>query len=270
LESRVEKTKIIIDMILDRIIEAKRKEVERLKSARPVTELERMARSLPPARDFRRALAGKDCAIIAEIKRRSPSKGKLREDFDPEAFARIYEAGGAAAISVLTDRDFFGGDATHLAAVRNVTRIPLLRKDFIIDPCQIYQTRILGADALLLIAGLFDKEPLREFIDLSRSLGLAALVEVHTGEEAERAVAAGADIIGINNRDLRTFRTDLRTSLSIVLRVPEDKIVVSESGIETRADVEGLMKAGIHAFLVGEALMRAGDMGERLKELRGQ
>lgn len=256
-------------MILNRIIETKKREVSRLKSRTPLPELERMARDLPPPRDFRGALGGRDCAIIAEIKRSSPSKGRLREDFDPEAFARIYEAAGAAAISVLTDRDFFEGDGRYLEAVRKAASLPLLRKDFIIDPCQILETKILGGDALLLIAGLFDEKPLREFIDLARSLGLAALVEVHTGEEAERAVAAGADIIGINNRDLRTFRTDLRTSLSIAPRVPEDRIAVSESGIETRADIERLAGAGIRCFLIGEALMRAADPGKKIRELLG-
>jgi indole-3-glycerol phosphate synthase len=255
-------------MILNRIIETKKREVALLKSVRSMPELERMARDLPPARDFKGALAGKDCAIIAEIKRRSPSKGTLREDFDPGEIARIYEGGGAAAISVLTDRDFFGGDGKYLAAVRNITRIPLLRKDFIIDPCQVYETRILGGDALLLIAGLFNEKNLRDFIDLSHDAGLSALVEVHTREEAARAVAAGAEIIGINNRDLRTFRIDLRTSLELASLIPAGRVVVSESGIETRADIEEMMKAGIHAVLVGEVLMRAGDMGEKLRELR--
>jgi indole-3-glycerol phosphate synthase len=257
-------------MILDQIIEAKKKEVARLKSVMPISELERMARDLPPARDFKGALAGKDCSIIAEIKRSSPSKGRLREDFDPEEIARMYEAGGAAAISILTDRDFFEGDGTYLNAAKIVTRIPLLRKDFIIDPCQVYQTRILGGDALLLIASLFDEQALREFIDLARSIGLSALVEVHTGEDAVRAVAAGAEIIGINNRDLKTFRTDLRTSIELAALIPSGRVVVSESGIENRADIERLMKAGIHAFLIGETLMKAGDMGEKLRELMGQ
>jgi indole-3-glycerol phosphate synthase len=257
-------------MILDRIIETKKKEVALLKSVRPVPELELMARDLPPARDFKGALTGRDCSIIAEIKRRSPSKGRLRKDFDPEEIARTYEAGGAAAISILTDRNYFEGDGAYLAVAKKVTGIPILRKDFIIDPCQVYETKILGGDALLLIAGLFDEKELREFIDLSHSLGLSALVEVHTGDEAARAVAAGAGIIGINNRDLKTFRTDLRTSIELAALIPSGRIVVSESGIEKRADIERLMEAGIRSFLVGEALMRAGDMGEKLRELMGQ
>jgi len=256
-------------MILNQIIEVKKREVARLKSVRPMPELEQMARDLPPARNFRDALAGRDCSIIAEIKRRSPSRGRLRENFDPEKIARTYEAGGAAAISILTDRNFFEGDGAYLAVVKKVTRIPLLRKDFIIDPCQVCETKILGGDALLLIASLFDEQGLRDLIDLSHALGLSALVEVHTGEEAARAVAAGAGIIGINNRDLKTFRTDLRTSVELATLIPPGRIVVSESGIEKRADIERLMKAGIHAFLIGEALMKAGDMGEKLRELRG-
>jgi indole-3-glycerol phosphate synthase len=257
-------------MILDQIIATKKREVASLKRVRPVPELELMARGLPPARDFKGALTGRDCSIIAEIKQRSPSKGRLRKDFDPEEIARTYEAGGAAAISILTDRNYFEGDGAYLAVVKKVAGIPILRKDFIIDPCQIYETKILGGDALLLIAGLFNEEELRELIDLSHSLGLSALVEVHTGDEAERAVAAGAGIIGINNRDLKTFRTDLRTSIDLAALIPSGRIVVSESGIEKRADIERLMEAGIRSFLVGEALMRAGDMGEKLRELMGQ
>jgi len=257
-------------MILDKIIATKKKEVALLKSVRPVPELELMARDLPPARDFKGALTGRDCSIIAEIKRRSPSKGRLRKDFDPEEIARTYEAGGAAAISILTDRNYFEGDGAYLAVVKKVAGIPILRKDFIIDPCQVYETKILGGDALLLIAGLFDEKELREFINLSHSLGLSALVEVHTGDEAARAVAAGAGIIGINNRDLKTFRIDLRTSIELAALIPSGRIVVSESGIEKRDDIERLIEAGIRSFLVGEALMRAGDMGEKLRELMGQ
>lgn len=257
-------------MILDRIVETKKREVAHLKSMVPISELERMARDLPPARDFKGALASVKCPIIAEIKRSSPSKGKLREDFDPEEIARIYEAGGAAAISVLTDKEYFEGDGTYLVAVKQVTRIPLLRKDFIIDPCQVYETKVLGGDALLLIAGLFDEQALRDFLDLSHDLGLSALVEVHTVEEAAMAVAVGAGIIGINNRNLKTFRTDLKTSLSIAPLIPNERIVVSESGIEKRQDIERLMGSGIRCFLIGETLMRAADIGEKLRELMGQ
>lgn len=256
-------------MILERIIKTKKREVSRLKEIRPLAEIRRMAEDLPPARDFRKALAGKDCAIIAEIKQRSPSKGRFRADFDPLRIAAIYEANGAAALSVLTDSDYFGGDGDDLAGVRMVTGLPLLRKDFIIDPYQVYETRVLRGDALLLIAGLFREKELKEFLDLAGSLGLGALVEVHTREEAMRAVSAGAEVIGINNRNLETFKTDCNTSLEIAPLLPAGRIVVSESGIEGRGDIDRLLKAGIHAFLVGEALMKAGDMGAKLRELLG-
>jgi indole-3-glycerol phosphate synthase len=256
-------------MILDQIIEAKKKEVARLKEIGPISVFDRIVRELPPTRDFHNACTGSDCAIIAEIKRRSPSKGALCTDFDVPRIARIYEANGAAAISVLTDRDFFGGNATFLAAAKRVCALPVLRKDFIIDPYQVYETRVLGGDALLLIAGLFDEKELGEFVDLARSLGLSALVEVHTGVEAERAVNAGAGIIGINNRDLKTFVTDIRKSIEIAPMIPPGRIVVSESGIGKRGDIELLMAAGIHVFLVGETLMREDDKGAKLMELRG-
>jgi indole-3-glycerol phosphate synthase len=257
-------------MILDEIIAVKKKEVAHRKEIRPIRELERAAEHLPPARDFRKALAGRGCAIIAEIKRRSPSKGRLCGDFDPVKMAKTYEANGAAAISVLTDRTFFEGDDAYLQAVKKAASLPVLRKDFTIDSYQVYETRVLGGDALLLIASLFEGKELKALIGLARSLGLSALVEVHSEEEAAKAVAADACIIGINNRDLRTFKTDLGKSLELARVIPADRIVVSESGIETKADIGRLSRAGIHAFLVGEALMRAADAGEKLRELAGK
>ncbi len=256
-------------MILDRIIAAKRDEVAHLKYSKPVSELNKIVCDLPPPRDFRKALNGGDCSIIAEVKRSSPSRGRLREDFDPLEIASIYEENGAAAISVLTDRKFFEGDKAYLSAIKKIVDIPLLRKDFIIDSCQIYETRVLGGDAVLFIVRLLKDEQLRECIHLAAELGLDSLVEVHSGEELDRAIAAGADIIGINNRNLETFSTDLTTSIELASCIPEDRIVVSESGINTRKDIETLMKAGIHSFLVGEALMRAADIGGELKELLG-
>jgi indole-3-glycerol phosphate synthase len=256
-------------MILDRIITAKRDEVAHLKYSKPVSELKRVIRDLSPPRDFRKALTGGDCSIIAEVKRSSPSRGRLREDFDPLEIASIYEENGAAAISVLTDREFFEGDKAYLSAIKKIVDIPLLRKDFIIDSCQIYETRVLGGDAVLFIVRLLKDEQLREYIQLAAELGLDSLVEVHSGEELDRAIAAGADIIGINNRNLETFSTDLTTSIELASCIPEDRIVVSESGINARKDIETLMKAGIHSFLVGEALMRADDIGGELKELLG-
>jgi indole-3-glycerol phosphate synthase len=257
-------------MILDRIIETKKKEVARLKQIRPISELEQMVRNVAPARGFRQALARGDCSIITEIKRRSPSKGRIRNDFNVTEIAKTYEAKGAAAISVLTDREFFEGDGAYLEAVKGVSSIPVLRKDFIIDPYQVYETKVLGGDALLLIAGILEENELKELLLLARSLGLSVLVEVHSEEETAKAVASGAGIIGINNRDLRTFSTNIERSIELAPLIPKDRIVVSESGIGKRADIERLMEADIHAFLVGETLMRADDIGEKLRELTGK
>ncbi len=255
-------------MILGQIVEVKRKEVARLKETWSIPTFERLVRDLPPTRDFGKALTTGDCAIIAEVKRRSPSKGLLCGDFDVSALARTYEANGAAAVSVLTDRLFFGGDDSYIAAVKRACNLPVLRKEFIIDPYQVYETRILGADALLLIAAILEKQELDRLLRLAQALDLSTVVEVH-GEE-EIAAAAGAQIIGINNRDLKTFTTDINTSLRLAPLLPPGRIVVSESGIENRADVELLMEAGIRAFLVGETLMRAGDRGAKLRELAGK
>ena len=257
-------------MILDRIVEAKRKEVASMKELRPLSRLEEALRNLSLPRDFRRAISNLPCAIIAEVKRHSPSKGRIREDFNPFKIATIYQENGAAAVSVLTDEEFFEGRRTYLSDIREIVDLPLLRKDFIIDPYQIYETRVLGGDALLLIASLLEEEQLREFIRLTKALSLSPLVEVHTREELDKALAAGAEIIGINNRDLRTFSTDLGISLDLIPFIPGNRIVVSESGINTRDDIETLMKAGIHSFLIGEALMRAEDIGGKLRELLGE
>ena len=207
---------------------------------------------------------------IAEVKRRSPSKGILREDFNHTKIASIYEKHGAAAISVLTDQKFFGGNARYLADIKETVHLPLLRKDFIIDQYQIYETRSLHGDALILIAGILEKEQLREYIRLTESLGLSALVEVHFKEDLDKALDSGANIIGINNRNLSTFSTELHTSLTLIPHIPADKIIISESGIQVRNDIETLMKAGIHAFLIGEILMRSENIGEKLSELLGK
>lgn len=254
-------------MILDRIIAAKKEEVERSRRRTPLARIEQAARSAPGARDFRAALAGRECAIIAEVKRRSPSRGVLREDVDPLRMAALYRDNGAAAVSVLTDGPFFGGSSDDLNAVSRSAGIPVLRKDFIIDPFQIYEARAAGADSLLLIAGLLEQERLQDFLEISKSLGMTPLVEVHEREDLAKAHDAGAEIIGINNRDLRTFRTDLAKTLEMAARIPGDRIVVSESGIATRDDIRRLMDAGVHAFLVGEALMAAPDAGKKLREL---
>jgi indole-3-glycerol phosphate synthase len=256
-------------MVLERIVKAKRREVASRKEIVPLSRLREAMMDLPPPRDFMGAINRLSCSIIAEVKKRSPSKGKIRGDFDPLKIAALYQENGAAAVSVLTDEEFFGGNRTHLAGIKEVVDLPLLRKDFIIDPYQIYETRVLGGDALLLIAFLLEGQ-LKEYIRLTQKVGLAALVEVHTREELNKAVAADAEIIGINNRDLKTFSTDLRTTLELAPFIPEDRIVVSESGINTREDIEALMQTRVHSFLVGEALMRAEDIGGKLRELLGR
>jgi indole-3-glycerol phosphate synthase len=256
-------------MILNQIVARKRAEVEEDRKRKPLPVLKETLEKAPPARNFREAISTPGCAIIAEVKRKSPSKGLIRETFDPCEVARLYEANGAAAISVLTDETFFGGHKDYLSQIKENVSLPLLRKDFIIDPYQVYETKCIGGDAILLIAGLLGKE-LDHYIGLAESLGLFPFVEVHSREELETALAAGAKMIGINNRDLRNFATDLKTCLELTPLVPKDRILVGESGIQTRADVEALMKVGIHAFLVGEALMRADDIGAKLRELLGR
>jgi indole-3-glycerol phosphate synthase len=257
-------------MILDSIVKVKDNEVIARKALRPLAALEKMIAGLPPARDFKAALipdAG--CTIIAEVKRRSPSRGLLRVDFDPVRIALEYECHGAAAISVLTDETFFGGGDADLAAVKSAVALPVLRKEFIIDPYQVYETRAIGADALLLIAAILTEEQLRDYLTLAGSLDLAALVEVHDREDLEKALAVGAKIVGINNRDLKTFVTDIRTSISLAPLIPKDRIAVSESGIRTRGEIETLLATGIRTFLIGETLIAAREIGPKLKELRG-
>lgn len=205
-------------------------------------------------------------SVIAEIKKASPSRGLIRQDFDPETIARSYEKAGAAAISVLTDQTFFGGSLQDLTMVRRAVSIPVLRKDFIVDRYQLLESRVAGADAVLLIAAVLGQE-LAEFLEMSRSLGLEVLVETHTEEEVLLALASGAPIIGINNRDLKTFEVNLRTTLDLAPLVPTDRVLVSESGIRDKQDLIRLAGAGVRAVLVGETLMRAEDPGQKLKEL---
>jgi indole-3-glycerol phosphate synthase len=256
-------------MILDKIIETKKEEVEQLKKQTTVSALERTIARLEPCRSFRQALISEDCNIIAEVKCASPSRGRLIADFDPVRIAGVYEQNGAAAISVLTDEKYFAGYKNYLTQIRQKVKLPLLRKDFIIDPLQIYETRAIGADAILLIVHVLG-EKLTEFILLSKELGLSSLVEVHTEEELDLALAADAEIIGINNRNLDTFVTDIETSRKLRARIPEGFIVVAESGIMSRADIDILMQANIHAFLIGEALITAPDIGKKLRTFKGE
>lgn len=257
-------------MILQKIVENKKDEIVRQKEILPLAELRQLLTDRTPTRDFAGAIRGRDCAVIAEVKRSSPSQGRIREDFDPVAIARMYEENGASAVSVLTERKFFQGRAAYVPRIAKAVNLPILRKDFIVDPYQIVETRVLGGDALLFIARLLDAAKLLDFIGLASELGLAALVEVHDEEDLGKAVAAGARLVGINNRDLATFRTDLEVSIRLARRVPNGITVVSESGINGRRDIERLMESGIHAFLVGESLMREADIGKKLRELLGK
>ena len=251
--------------ILERILEVKRAEVARARDS----TTEAKARAAPPPRDFLAAIRKKSPAVIAEIKRASPSKGVLREDFDPAAIARSYEKGGAACISVLTDREFFQGAPEHLGAARDACALPALRKDFVIDPWQVFESRALGADCILLIAACLQAAEMRELERVAQGLGMAVLVEVHDGNELERALELETPLVGINNRNLRTFETRLETTLELLARLPKGRIVVTESGILNTADVARMRRHGVGAFLVGEAFMRAVDPGAELKKLFG-
>ncbi len=217
--------------------------------------------------DFALALGGDHTRLIAEVKRASPSRGILCPDFNPVELARSYAHGGAAAISVLTEANYFDGSLDHLAAIREETRLPLLRKDFIFDPYQVYESRAYGADALLLIVASLSQEQLGELLWLSHSLSLSCLVEVHNQAEVERALLSQAKIIGINNRNLNTFAVDINTTRQLRPLIPQEKIVVSESGIGSRADIEKLKQWGVNAVLVGEALVTATDVQSKMGEL---
>ncbi len=214
----------------------------------------------------RRAVEG-DAAVIAEIKKASPSKGVLREQFEPAEIAASYEKGGATCLSVLTDVDFFQGADEYLQQARAACQLPVLRKDFVVDPYQVWEARALGADCILLIVAALDDDLLRELLELAGELGMDALVEVHDAEEMARALAVPAPLIGVNNRDLRTFETSLDTTLMLKQGFPEDRLLVTESGIHAREDVQRMHASGVHAFLVGEAFMKAEDPGKKLREL---
>ena len=256
--------------ILDRIVETKHREIAAAKRVVSEVELERRVGGLPPARDFTAAV-GKPGAIriIAEVKKASPSAGVIRADFDPVAIAKAYEAHGAAAISVLTDADYFQGRLDYLTAIKQAVGCPVLRKDFILDRYQLLEARAAGADAVLLIAECLPGERLVELQREATAMGLHTLVELHDADQLPRVLACGAKVVGINNRDLRSFATRLEHTLDLLARIPADRIVVSESGIRTNADLVRLQQAGARAVLVGESLMRAPDIGAALDALRG-
>jgi indole-3-glycerol phosphate synthase len=247
-----------------------RKRLELAADPTPLADLERLAAAAPPARGFAAALRRPgEVAVIAEVKKASPSVGVIRADFDPAAVARIYERHGAACVSVLTDRDFFQGSRADLRAVREAVSRPVIRKEFVLDRRQLLEAKADGADAVLLIAEILPGERLAHLHRQAHELGLDALVEVHDADQIPRAVDAGATLLGINNRDLRTFTTRLDHTLELLPRVPAGLTVVSESGIRTRADLDRLRAAGVSAVLVGESLMRAADIGAALDALRG-
>ncbi len=256
--------------ILDEIVASKRQEVATARRRFPLEELEAQAATAPPVRDFRAALEGPGpIQLIAEVKKASPSAQVIRADFDPVAIARIYQERGAACISILTDAPYFQGHLAHLARVRASVAIPLLRKDFMIDDYQVVEARLAGADAILLIAEILDDAQLVRLREQARRLGMAALVEFHDPANLPRVLASGADLVGINNRDLKSFATDLDHTLRLRDRIPPEVVLVSESGIRTRADVERLEAAGISAILVGETLMRSADIGLAVERLLG-
>ncbi len=256
--------------ILEQIVATKRQEVASARRRMPLEELEAQAAEAPPVRDFRAGLTGPGpIRLIAEVKKASPSAGLIRPDFDPIAIARAYQAHGAHALSILTDVPYFQGHLSYLARVRAGVVLPVLRKDFLIDPYQVVEARMAGADAVLLIAEILDDDQLRSLLDHTRRLGMAALVEFHDPANLPRVVASGANLIGINNRDLHQFQTDLETTLRLRDQIPADVVLVSESGIRNRQDVLRLQDAGVDAILVGETLMRAPDIGRALEELLG-
>lgn len=257
--------------ILDKIVEKKRERLDDVKARTPLSELRSRIPDTEKPRYFISAIKRDNGRIrlIAEIKKASPSKGVIREDFDPVKIARIYEDKSVDAISVLTEEDFFSGDLKYIQSVKGVTTRPVLRKDFIFDEYQIYEARANSADAVLLIAALLYPTQAEEYIHLCKELGLAALFEVHDHEELEKALRVDADIIGINNRDLKTMSIDLNTTFLLKKDIPNGKIVVSESGINTRDDALRLEDAGVDAMLIGTSIMESGDIGKKIDELRG-
>jgi indole-3-glycerol phosphate synthase len=256
------------DNVLSRIIEHKLREVAEAKLRRPVEIVQQELVAAPPVRDYVAALRAKsDVALIAEVKKASPSAGIIRADFDPVQIAKTYEAHGAACLSVLTDEHFFQGSLDYLRAVRKAVQIPVLRKDFIIDRYQVLEARAAGADCILLIAECLDDCQLRDLYFYASELGMESLIEIYDPENLDRVLKLDPPLVGVNNRDLRTFVTDLDQTLRLAPRLPESTLLVSESGIRTRADVDRLKAGGARAMLVGETLMRSADIGQAVDEL---
>ena len=255
--------------ILEKIVASKRKEIEEKKNKRPFSELKK--NWVPKkTRDFKGSLDKDKIQLIGELKKASPVNGVLRQAFDPAALAKAYEHAGAAALSVLTDEPFFGGRLSYIEEIKSTVTLPILRKDFILDEYQIYESAEAGSDALLLISSLISEEELSLFIRSADALGIASLVEVHSEEDLEKSLAAGASIIGINNRDLQTFEVDLNTSEHLAERVPSGKILVSESGIHSADEVKHLEELGFHAVLIGQAFMERPNLEEAIHEVMGR
>ena len=256
--------------ILERILESRRAAIAELKADGTAERLARSVARAPAPLDFRRALVADRVTLIAECKERSPSGGLLQRPYDPVALARRYVANGAAALSVLTEPDFFGGSPDHLRAIRAAVAVPLLCKDFIVDRIQVLAARAAGADAVLLIVAVLDDARLRELLDVTNGYGMEAVVEVHDEAEVERALRVDAAIIGINNRDLTTMRTVKDTTARLRPLIPAGHVIVSESGIDSRADIASLERLGVNAALVGESLLRAPDLEAKVRELSGR
>jgi indole-3-glycerol phosphate synthase len=259
-----------MENILDRIVASKKTEVQAAKSRVSDGQLRRLAADAPPVRDFLAALTrGPGMGVIAEVKKASPSAGVLRHDFDPVAIARAYEQAGANCLSVLTDEPFFQGKLDYLSEIRRTVNLPLLRKDFVLDEYQVVEARAAGADAVLLIAEILDDPQLAELFQAIEAHGMAALVELYDAENLPRVLKIGATLVGVNNRDLRSFVTSLDRTLTLAPQVPADRCLVSESGIRSADDIARLQAAGVKAVLIGETFMRSGDIGAKLRELRG-
>lgn len=259
---------VTVPNVLAKILDHKRGEIDAAKRARPAELLQAQLAAAPPVRDFTVALkSASDIGLIAEVKRKSPSVGVIRADFDPVSIAKTYESAGASCLSVLTDEEFFGGRMEFLSAIRKTASIPVLRKDFLVDRYQVLEARVAGADCVLLIAECLDDCTLRDLYFYASELGMEALIEIYDPENLDRVLKLEPALVGVNNRDLKTFIVDLNHTLEIVPRVPESTLLVSESGIKTRADVERLKSHGVGAILVGETLMRAADIAAATREL---
>lgn len=258
-------------MILDSLADFARVRVEQLKLNKPLAEIQKLALALPAADFiFEKALKSSDIKIIAEIKKASPSKGLISADFKPIVQAQAYDKAGVAAISVLTEPKYFLGSDEYLKAVKRVVSVPVLRKDFTVDAYQLYEAKIMGADAVLLICALLDVKTIKSYLEICDVLGMSALVETHNAREIKMALDAGARVIGVNNRNLKDFTVDINNSVNLRKLVPADKIFISESGMKTREDIARLEEAGVNAVLIGETLMRSSNIKKMLDELRGK